>query len=254
MKITYGSLALAFIVLACEPKKHDDQTSTTDTTAVDTMKVSYAAKLTDQQKADGWKLLFDGETLNGLRFFKNQPNDSWEVSEGTLHCKPFAENKENKRSDIMTADEYENFELSFDWKISAQGNSGVMYRVSEQFDQPYKSGPEYQVLDDGGYPGETKDKNMTACNYDMNEAPGKKMNPVGEWNSSKIVANGNHIEHWLNGAKVLEYEIGSPDWKKRKAMSKWKDEAGYGMTKKGFIDFQDHSHEAWFKNIMIKTL
>ena len=88
----------------------------------------------------------------------------------------------------------------------------------------------------------------------MHVAVNKTVNPIGEWNTAKLVVNGNHVEHWLNGSKVLEYELGSADWKKRKAASKWKDAAGYGMAKKGYIDIQDHDHEAWFRNIMIKVL
>jgi hypothetical protein len=253
MKIKYLLFALVLISAACQPKKQGEQTAA-DSTAMSSDETNTSTQLTDEQKAEGWKLLFDGQSLNGWRFFKNAPNDSWEVKDGTLHCKPFVDGKENKRSDIMTTDQYENFELSMDWKISAQGNSGIIYRATEAYDQPYLTGPEYQVLDDGGYPGETKDKNMTACAYDMYEAPGKKLNPVGEWNTSKIVVKGNQVEHWLNGDKVVSYEIGSAEWTKRKAISKWKDEAGYGMAKKGHIDLQDHNHEAWFKNIMIKPL
>jgi hypothetical protein len=110
------------------------------------------------------------------------------------------------------------------------------------------------VLDDGGYPGEVKEQNFTAANYDMQAPINKSMNPVGEWNSSKIVANGNHIEHWLNGAKVLEYEIGSDEWNKQRAASKWKDVEGYAGPTRGHIDLQDHGNEAWFRNIKIKEL
>jgi hypothetical protein len=148
----------------------------------------------------------------------------------------------------------DDFELAFDWKISAQGNSGVIFRATEDYDKPYFTGPEYQVLDDGGYPGEVKEQNFTAANYDMQAPINKSMNPVGEWNSSKIVANGNHIEHWLNGAKVLEYEIGSDEWNKQRAASKWKDVEGYAVPTRGHIDLQDHGNEAWFRNIKIKEL
>jgi hypothetical protein len=243
---------LSILIIACstQTKKEEAQ----DSTRVDIPQSPPAMQLSEDQKAAGWKLLFDGQSLNGWRAFKNQPFNSWEVTDGMLHCKPFEDGKENLRSDLITANQYDNFELQFDWKISKQGNSGIMYRVTEEFDQPYKSGPEYQLLDDGGYPGETKETNMTACCYDMYAVPQKKLNPPGEWNTSKIVAKENTVEHWLNGEKVLTYEIGSADWKKRKENSKWKDEAGFGLASKGHIDLQDHSHEAWFKNIMIKQL
>jgi hypothetical protein len=244
-------VSVVIILAGCQSKKQQEAVVDGLTQKNDTTKMM---QVTEQQKAEGWQSLFDGQSLSGWHFYKNQSNNSWEVIDGTLHCKPFDEVNENHRSDLITNNQYENFELSFDWKISAQGNSGVMYRVSEELDQPYKSGPEYQILDDGGYPGETKPTNMTAGCYDMYSVPQKKLNPVGEWNTTKIVANGKTVEHWLNGEKVLTYELGTSDWQKRKQESKWKDEAGYGMTMKGHIDIQDHSHEVWFKNILIKPL
>ncbi|WP_333820116.1 3-keto-disaccharide hydrolase [Ohtaekwangia sp.] len=240
--------------VACQPRKETtppaaDSTSTT--VSKDTVAPGF---LSEQQKAEGWVALFDGKTTTGWHFFKNKENNSWEISDGTLHCKPFIENGTNHRSDLTTDGQYENFELIFDWKISVQGNSGVMFRVSEEFDEPYASGPEYQIIDDEGYPGDLKDVQLTGANYDMHVASAKAAKPVGEWNESKLVVNGNHVEHWLNGIKVVEYELGSADWNKRRKVSKWKDFPGYGLTKKGSIDLQDHSHEVWFKNIAIKPL
>jgi 3-keto-disaccharide hydrolase len=206
----------------------------------------------DKQLDDGWTLLFDGQTMSGWRTFKNLDNDSWEVAEGTLHCKPFEQ--AGKRADLITVDLYDNFELVFDWKISPQGNSGVIFRVTEDYDQPYFTGPEYQIVDDDGYPGDVKDVHFSGSDYDMYAPQKKTVKPVGEWNTSRIVAQGNHIEHWLNGSKVVAYEIGSEDWKKRKANSKWSDVEGYGLPTKGHIDLQDHSNEVWFRNIMIRPL
>jgi hypothetical protein len=252
MKTGLYSLSLAIVFFAfsaCEsPKKTDEYTEDeSDTTEV------ADAILTPEQKAEGWKVLFNGRNLNGWKIFKSKENNSWEVTDGMLHCKPFDD--ADKRADIMTTEQYDNFELSFDWKISAQGNSGVMFRVTEDNDEPYQSGPEYQIIDDVEYPGDLKDTQYTGSNYDMHPAPeDKPVNPVGEWNTSKIVANGNHIEHWLNGKLIIEYEIGSEEWLKLKENSKWNDAEGYGISKSGYIDFQDHGNEVWFKNILIKTL
>ena len=241
--------AIAAWMINCKPaEKKTEETPTAEEEVV----VHEIPTLTPEQEAEGWKLLFDGKTLDGWTFFKEHENNSWEVANGTLHCKPFEE--ADKRADLRTDDEYTNFELAFEWKISPQGNSGVMFHVTEEFDEPYFSGPEYQLLDDNGYPGEVKEVNFTGGNYDMHAPVNKKLNPVGEWNTSRILVSGDHVEHWLNGEKVVEYEIGSDDWKKRRAGSKWKDVSGYAASPKGYIDLQDHSHEVWFKNIMVKEL
>jgi Domain of Unknown Function (DUF1080) len=250
-------IPLLFLVAACSPTKKENQEQVQDSSASKVQVPAALPTLTDAQKSEGWKLLFDGQTLNGWQIFKGRKNNTWEVQDGILHCKALNEKAKgdgDERSDIMTTEEFTNFELAFDWKISAQGNSGVMFRVTEEFEQPYYSGPEYQVIDDKGYPGKLTDKQMTGANYDMHVTEQKNVKPVGEWNSSKIVVNGNHVEHWLNGQKVVAYELGSADWKKRKENSKWKEWKGYGAAPKGHIDLQDHGSEAWYKNVMIRVL
>jgi hypothetical protein len=226
------------ILFQCNSKKTEDKTE--------------AVRLSDQQIADGWKLLFDGKTLNGWRFFKNRENDSWEVIDGTLHCKPF--DLASRRSDILTVEQYDNFELAFEWKISAQGNSGVMFRITEEFSEPYFSGPEYQIMDDVGYPGESKEVHHTGANYDIHAPVNASVKPVGEWNATRLIVNGNHVEHWLNGVPVVTYELQSPEWLAVKNASKWNDAPGYGAAPKGHIAFQDHGNEVWFRNILIKPL
>jgi hypothetical protein len=259
MKITYGLTVIALMILAssCGPKEQTQQETAshdTDSTVTNTSTLTTDNQITEQQKTEGWKALFDGKSLSGWHFYKGASNDSWEVVNGTLHCRPFNESGENKRADLTTDEDFENFELTFDWKITPQANSGVMFHVNEQLDQPYASGPEYQILDDEGYPGDVPPVQLTGANYGMQQTSTKKMNPIGEWNSSKLVVQQQHVEHWLNGDKILEYNLGSDEWKKLKASSKWKDFPGYGMTSKGHIDLQDHGNEVWFKNIYIKTL
>ncbi len=254
MKKYLSLLLITTLSISCQQKKNDAQTDADSTTQSSTAIVSDAPVLTEQQKADGWKLLFDGKTMEGWRTFKGKENNTWEVIEGTLHCKPFVDGQTEKRADIMTIDQYENFELMFDWKISAQGNSGLIYHASEEFDEPYASGPEYQVIDDIGYPGDLTPIQFSGACYGMYAPSAKTVKPVGEWNESKLLVNNNHVEHWLNGTKVVEYELQSADWKKLVANGKWKDFPNYGLTKKGHIDLQDHSNEVWFKNILIKVL
>jgi hypothetical protein len=250
MKKLIGLAIVAVILASCGTKKAE---TTADSTTVATPAVTENT-LTDAQKAEGWKSLFDGQTMNGWVTFKGKENNTWEVLEGTLHCKSPEDTTADKRADIRTTEEFENFEFTFDWKIAPKHNSGVMFRVTEEYEVPYGSGPEYQVIDDAGYPDALKPVQLSAANYDMHTANNKTMNPAGQWNTGKIVVNGNHVEHWLNGSKVLEYEFESEDWKKMVAGSKWKDFPGYGKAKKGYLDLQDHGGEVWFKNLFIKTL
>jgi len=252
-----ATIFLAVVVLnSCNSGKRGeaDQTEGNDiaSTASHT-EIPAHNHLSEAEKAGGWKLLFNGTNMDGWRTFKNKANDSWEVVDGTLHCK--SDSLAKQRADILTVDQYTNFDLVFDWKIAPGDNSGVIYRATEEFDQPYLSGPEYQVIDDTGYAHDLTDAQTSASNYDMHAAPADKpINPPGEWNTGRIVANGNHIEHWLNGKKIVEYEINSDDWKKRRAESKWKDAAGYGIATQGHIDLQDHGGEVWYRNIKVKSL
>ncbi len=231
-----------------------DNNVATDSTTQNSNAMATENALTDAEKNDAYTLLFDGTSTNGWRTYKNKPADSWSVKNGTLYCKGDSTNKSDMRADMITEGEYENFDFSVDWKISPQGNSGIIYLASEEYDAAYQSGPEYQIIDDNNFPQKLEDWQKTGANYAMNPAPDAAPNAVGEWNTTRIVKNQNHVEHWLNGKKIVEYELGSDDWKKKKAEGKWKDTPGYGLTKKGHIALQDHGSEAWFKNIKIKQL
>lgn len=207
--------------------------------------------LSKKEKKEGWILLFDGKSTDGWHTYRNRESDAWMVAEGELRCK---EEGVTKRSDLITNEKYENFELSIDWKISPKHNSGIIYRCTEENGAPYESGPEYQLIDDKGYPDPIKDKQYSGANYDM-QAPSKDVvKPVGEWNRTRIVVKGAHVEHWLNGAKIVEYELWSPEWEKTKSQSKWRDVKPYGMAKAGHIDLQDHGGGVTFKNIKIRKL
>jgi hypothetical protein len=211
-------------------------------------------QLTAKERNEGWMLLFDGKTLNSWRIFKNLPNTSWEVAEGTLHCKAFQDGGVNERSDLITTHEFADFELVFQWKISGQGNSGVMFRVTEDYDHTYASGPEYQVIDDAGYPGELPAESKSAAAFGLYPADTTTVYPAGQWNDGRIIVQGNHVEHWLNGIKVLDYTLFSDDWNTRRNASKWKDFPGYASANKGYIALQDHGNEVWYRGIKIKKL
>jgi hypothetical protein len=204
--------------------------------------------LTEDEKKAGWKLLFDGKTLDGWKGYKkDKPADSWKVVDGVLTL-------DGKGGDICTVEEFGDFEFQIDWKISAGGNSGIMYRVAETRGAPYETGPEYQVLDDEKH-GDGKNPLTSAGSIYAVYAPAKKVvKPAGEWNHTKIVAKGNHIEHWLNGEKVCEAEIGSEDWNAKVAKSKWAKVTTYAKETKGKIDLQDHGNKVEYKNIKVLAL
>ncbi len=200
--------------------------------------------------------LFDGTSLKGWHAF-NKPGEikNWTIEDGAMVCLGAA--KGDTGGDIVTDAEYGNFELSWDWKIDKGGNSGVMYHVVEdpKYKAPWETGPEYQLIDDEGYVDKLEDWQKTGVDYAMNVTNDKKkVMPVGEWNSSKIIYNEGHVEHWLNGEKVVEFQAGDEKWLKNKTEGKWKDYPDYGSAKKGRIALQDHGNKAYFKNIKIKEL
>ena len=207
-------------------------------------------RLTSTDRKRGQTLLFNGRDMHGWRTYKKKPCNCWEVVDGTLHCKGGG----NDRADLITTTKYGDFDLDVDWKISSQGNSGILYRVTEDYDESFLSGPEYQLIDDEHYPEKLEDYQHTGANYAMNVPSSVPTKPVGEWNHTRIVVHEGHVEHWLNGVKVVEYQLGTDDWKNRKAAGKWKDAPGYGMAKTGYIALQDHGDQVWFKNIKIKSL
>lgn len=233
-----------------EENKNDSADTATVAASIETLPNA----LSSEEATAGWKLLFDGNSLNGWRSYQNKKTDSWSVKDGTLYCKGSDSDKTDLRADMITNDQFENFDLSFDWKISPKGNSGLMYMVTEGSKAAYMTGPEYQIVDDIGFPSKLEDWQKTGANYAMDPAPAAAPNPVGEWNNSRVVVNKGHVEHWLNGKKIVEYELWSDKWKAEKAKGKWKDTPEYGMSKKGHIALQDHGSEAWFRNIKIKEL
>ena len=198
--------------------------------------------------------LFDGKTMKGWRTYQNKPADSWMVKDGMLYCKGSTTDKSDRRADLITDDTFENFDLQLDWKIAPQGNSGILYMVTEAESTTYLSGPEYQLIDDVNFPEKLEDWQRTAANYAMNAAANAHPKAASQWNHTRIVVDHGHVQHWLNGEKVVEYDLWTDDWKKRKAGGKWKDAPAYGMSKIGHIALQDHGSEAWFKNIQIKRL
>jgi Domain of Unknown Function (DUF1080) len=210
--------------------------------------------LTEEEKKAGWKLLFDGKTLNGWRMYQNKSSEGWVAQNGQIACVGSATDKSDLRGDLVTTEQFDNFELSIDWKISPKGNSGIMYHVTENQKAAYYTGPEYQLVDDTGFPDHLDDVQKTASDYGMYAANPRPTKPVGEFNNTRIVVKGSHREYWLNGVKVVEFEAWSTDWNQRVASGKWKDYPEYGKAKQGHIVLQDHGSGVWFKNIKIRKL
>ena len=157
--------------------------------------------------------------------------------------------------EIITLNQFQNFELYLEWKVSPESNSGIFYHVQEGLTNAiYESGPEYQLIDDNGWPDNLEAWQRSGANYGMNAPKNAKVKPIEEWNTTRIIVNGPHVEHWLNGTKVVEYELWSDQWLQNKAAGKWADAPNYGMAKSGHIGLQDHGGLTIFRNIKIREL
>jgi len=205
--------------------------------------------LTDAERSAGWRLLFDGQTTSGWRGFRRSDLPAgWRAIGGAL-------TRDGAAGDAITTEEFANFELAIEWQIVEGGNSGVMYRVSETASElTFFSGPEMQVIDNARNPdGGTALSSAGAC-YDMYAPSSDVVHPPGAWNQTRIVASGAHIEHWLNGVKVVEYELGSADWLARKEKSIFREVPTYGREPRGHIALQDHGERVAYRSIKIRPL
>jgi len=218
-------------------------------------------QVTQTEKNFGWYLLFDGKTLKGWRgFHSDQVPPGWVVENGCIKKVKAQGELGQAGGDLITIQQFDNFEFQIEWKISSGGNSGIKYLVSESLPPEGKSAIsfEYQVLDDINHPDAKKGINgnrTSGALYDLiPPSSEKKLNPVGEFNQTKIVVRDKHIEHWLNGVKVLEFERGSDEFKQHIAQSKFKETKGFGETARGHILLQDHGDEVWYRSIKVRQL
>jgi type 1 glutamine amidotransferase len=208
-------------------------------------------RLTNEEQSLGWKLLFDGRSTANFRGFKKEsfPKEGWIVNDGTL-CHVSGQGG----GDIITTDQYENFEFTCEWKVASGGNSGIMYRCTEEREYPWQTGPELQILDDLGHADGKNEKMRAGTLYGLFPCAFDAARPAGEWNETRIVANGSKIEHWLNGFKVVEYDLKNDDYKNRVAQSKFASMPDFGKPPRGHIALQDHGDEVCFRNIKIRRL
>jgi hypothetical protein len=199
--------------------------------------------------AEAWEALFDGKITHAFRGWHSESMpEGWKVVDGTL-------TKDGNVDELVTRKQYANFDLRWDWKIGKDGNSGVFYRATREYDHIYWSGPEYQLLDDANAPDGKSQLTAAASAYGLYGAPAGIVKPYGEWNSSRLVVRGSHVEHWLNGKKVVEYDLSSPEWKAKVAASKFSKYPNYGLAAVGYIGIQgDHPGSVALRHIRIREL
>ena len=216
--------------------------------------------LTEEEKVAGWELLFDGKSLDGWkRYNRDSIGPLWSVKDSTIMCDGtgFTEGTVDVGGSLMTLKSFGNFELSLEWKISPGGNSGILYHVVEnpKYKHDYETGPECQVIDDGGWKDKLNENQKAGSNYGMYAASAtKKLKPVGEWNAVRLIYNNGHVEHWLNGDKVVEFEEDSDDYKERFKKSKWVDYPDWNKSKTGPITLQDHGAPVYYRSIKVRAL
>jgi hypothetical protein len=193
-----------------------------------------------------WRTLFDGETTAGWRGYRMEAMpDGWQAVDGAL-------TRVARAGDIITIGQFGNFELELEWNVSPGGNSGIFFRATEEADRIYETAPEMQVLDDSAHADGGNRLTSAGANYGLYAAPEGVVKPAGEWNAVRIVVEGTHVEHWLNGRKVVEYDLWSPDWETKVANSKFTEWPGYGRATRGHIGLQDHGDWVAYRNIRIR--
>ncbi|WP_116106308.1 DUF1080 domain-containing protein [Lewinella sp. IMCC34191] len=256
-------LSFLIVLSTCAPSQNESSAQTDSNTLA--------------EPAGEWITLFDGETTDGWRGYNaDEMPPGWVAEDGVLYFDTEVELEQDYTGgkDILYGErEFDNFELQVDWKIPPGGNSGILYHVKEGYDAPSEVAPEYQLIDDAGYadihdltgynsqfgvahPEQLQDWQSTAADYAMHtpDSTKKRLNPAGEWNSSRIVYTPERVEHWLNGEMVLSFVPYSDDWEEKRNSGKWKDAPDYAKFRSGYIVLQDHGSPLWFRNIRIREL
>jgi Domain of Unknown Function (DUF1080) len=230
---------LALVIAGCTQVGNAPAVSTT----------SGAVALTPEQKAAGWRSLFDGTSTSAWRGYKSPTFPAgWRIVDGVL-------TKSGSVGDLVSKDQFGSFELALDWNLSSGGNAGIFYRGTEEYDHIYWSAPEYQLLDDANHPDGKSRLTSAGAAYALYPSPAGVVKPAGEWNSTLIVVNGNRVQHWLNGQRLLEYELGSPDWEAKVKASKFVAYPNYGRAPRGYIGIQgDHDGVLSIRNVRIREI
>ncbi|MFQ5506895.1 MAG: DUF1080 domain-containing protein [Planctomycetota bacterium] len=206
-------------------------------------------RLSRSEMAAGWILLFNGKTPEGWRGYRKKrfPVAGWVIESEALHHL-----EGGGGGDIVTERRFHNFELKLEWKVARGANSGIIYRASEEAQRSYMTGPEYQILDDAA--DQPDSKTSAGSLYGLYAPRDKKLKAGGSYNTARILVRGNHVEHWLNGKRILEATIGSEDWNERVEASKFGKWKGFGRVTHGHICLQDHGDEVWYRNLKLREL
>ncbi|GJM35142.1 MAG: glycosyl hydrolase [Saprospiraceae bacterium] len=256
--IRFATLFLFFLLFASAQYTLSDIKQEGDITIDDS---KLPTGLSAAEIAEGWTLLFDGQSLNGWRNFrKSTIGSSWKVADGAIYLD--AKKQENGHwqaangGDIITDGQFENYELQLEWKIGDCGNSGIIYNVVEleSCEYVWQTGPEIQVLDNTCHPDGKLENHRAGSLYDMIAPRKVAVKPAGEWNKVRLRVKNGKVKEWLNGKKIVEFEMFTPEWDKMIASSKFKDMPNFGKSRKGHIALQDHGDPVWYRNIKIKKL
>lgn len=238
MRKTLFLLSIASLALSCGSLKNTDSMSKTN-----------------GQTSDDWKPLFDGKTTTGWHNYgKTTVGSAWKVQDNALYFDPTVK---GNGGDIVTDQEFDNFHLKLEWKIAANGNSGIMFYVKEdttQYKNTYSTGPEMQVLDNDGHPDAKINKHRAGDLYDLIASSSEPVKPVGEWNLAEIISNNGKLDFKLNGTNIVSTTMWDDNWRKMIAGSKFAGWQGFGVQKSGKIALQDHGDAVWYRNIVIKEL
>lgn len=231
--VTFGALGAVFSACTMTPMSGSPQTTV----------------LTAAERAEGWRVLFDGTSLDAWRGYRKPAMpDGWQVVDGSLVLVAAG------AGDIITREQYRDFELRLEWKVAPGGNSGIFYRATEEGNYIWQSAIEMQVLDDERHADGKSELTSAGSNFALYAVRRGISRPAGAWNEVRLLVNGSHVEHWLNGVKVVEYELGSAEWEARVRASKFATMPLYGRSPQGHIGLQDHGDRVEFRNIVIRAL
>lgn len=230
-------LCLAALV-ACTPKSRQPSAHSP---------VPPANSLTVEEQREGFRLLFDGRSLDQWREYRGTTTGTWEAVDGAIY------HGDGDGRDLITREQFVDFELRLDWKIAPGGNSGIFYRATEEYPEIYWSAPEMQVLDDAAHPDNQNRLTSAGSAYALYAAPAGMVRPAGEWNATRIIVRGPHVEHWMNGVKIVAYETGSPEWTAKVAASKFRSWPNFGKAPRGHIGVQVHGNSVWYRSVRVRT-